>query len=266
MALSFLVPGRRLQPLDGTSGSGQDDNGCETRRLEARERGRIAGTGGRGRYPAGGRTRRRTLAPTVMEGPIAPEYSTRRTILFCQAPGRPPPVANAGLDALLRRALTSGAGGPPKPRSSACSVTRDCWTSQSVLRQLATQPRLGEAPLALDRPGRSVEHHRGFLDRQPREEPEFDDPCLIRVERSKPDERDVDREHVDRMAGRCGRGEPASSSSSPWLPRRRPASPRRANGRGPPESAASAGRPARRSARDSPSSPRAAARAAGTAR
>ena len=52
-----------------------------------------------------------------MEGPIAPEYSTRRTILFRQAPGRPPPVANAGLDALLRRALTSGAGGPPAARN-----------------------------------------------------------------------------------------------------------------------------------------------------
>src|SRR5579872_4210585 len=50
-------------------------------------------------------------------------------------------------------------------------------------RQLPVEPSFRERPLALDGGGRAVHDFTRFLDREPAEEPEFDDPRLPRIDR-----------------------------------------------------------------------------------
>src|SRR5580692_245781 len=61
----------------------------------------------------------------------------------------------------------------------------------------AVQPNSGSRPISLDGCRRDLQNVRGLLDRETGEEPQFDNPGLLRIHAREFPERVVQREHIE---------------------------------------------------------------------
>src|ERR1700722_7119474 len=96
-------------------------------------------------------------------------------------------ICRSRLRFALEREIEELLGARPESRHSSL-----CYA------QLTPEPRLCNAPLALDRGGREPDDVRGLLDTEPREKPHLDDSCLLWIACRKRVERLVQGDHVGR--------------------------------------------------------------------